>query len=76
MSSQTIEMKFNELLNNMNIKLINRLKLHISLITKNIDNRKSLKIKATDSSIQNKKIAFCSDLCFGIFSFNSYLDTR
>ena len=40
MSSQTIEMKFNELSNNMSIKLINGLRLYISLIKKNIDNGK------------------------------------
>ena len=45
MSSQTIEMKFNELSNNMSIKLINGLRLYISLIKKNIDNgKKSLKL--------------------------------
>ena len=43
MSSQTIEMKFNELSNNMSIKLINGLRLYISLIKKNIDNGKNLK---------------------------------
>ena len=34
MSNQAIEMKFNELSNNMNSKLINGLGLHISLIKK------------------------------------------
>ena len=30
--------------------------------------------KPADSSIQNKETAFCSELAFGILSFNSYLD--
>ena len=63
-------MKFNELSNNMSIKLINGLRLYISLIKKNIDNGKKI-LKTVDSSIQNKEIAFCSDLPFGILSFNS-----
>ena len=57
----------------MSIKLINGLGLYISLIKKNIDNGKNLKIKTVDSSIQNKEIAFCSDLPVRILSFNSYL---
>ena len=43
MSSQTTEMRFNKLSNNVNIKLINGLGLHISLIKKNINNGKNLK---------------------------------
>ena len=74
MSSQKTEMKFKKLSNNMNIKLVNGLGLHISLIKKNTDNGKNLKIKPVDSSIQNKEIACCSELPFGILSFNSYLD--
>ena len=74
MSSQKTEMKFKKLSNNMNIKLVNGLGLYISLIKKNIDNGKNLKIKPVDSSIQNKEIACCSELAFGILSFNSYLD--
>ena len=54
MSSQTIEIKFNEL----SKKLINGLTLNISLIKNNIDNEKYLKIKPVDSSIRNKEIAF------------------
>ena len=52
MSSQTIEIKFNEL----SKKLINGLTLNISLIKNNIDNEKYLKIKPFDSSIRNKEI--------------------
>ena len=74
MSSQKTHMKFKKLSNNMNIKLGNGLGLHISLIKKNTDNGKNLKIKPVDSSIQNKEIACCSELPFGILSFNSYLD--
>ena len=44
MSSQTTEMRFNKLSNNVNIKLINGLGLHIFLIKKNINNGKNLKI--------------------------------
>ena len=73
MSNQTTELKFNELSNTMSIKLINGLGLYISLIKKNIDNGKNLKKKTVDSSIQNKEIAFCSDLPVRILSFNSYL---
>ena len=54
MSSQIIEIKFNEL----SKKLINRLTLNISLIKNNIDNEKYLKIKPFDSSIRNKEIDF------------------
>ena len=52
MSSQIIEIKFNEL----SKKLINGLTLNISLIKNNIDNEKYLKIKPFDSSIRNKEI--------------------
>ena len=37
-------------------------------------NGKNPKIKLVGFSIQNKKIAFCSELPFGILSSNSYLD--
>ena len=76
MSNQAIEMKFNELSNNMNIKLINGSELHIFLIKKNIyiDNGKSTIIKPVDFSIKNKETDFCSELLFAILSFNSYLD--
>ena len=43
MPSQKIEMKFNELSNNMNIKLINELKLYTFLIKDNTDNGKIIK---------------------------------
>ena len=79
LSSQTIEMKFNELSNSMSIELINGLRLYSFLMKKNIDNEKNLKIKTVeivDSSIQNKEIAFSSDLPFGILSFTSYLDIK
>ena len=58
----------------MSIKLINALRLYISLIKRNIDNEKNLKITPPDSSIKNKEIAFCAKLLFGILSFTSYLD--
>ena len=70
------KMKFNKLSNDLNIKLINGWELYISLIKKNIDNGKNLKIKTVGYSIQNKQIAFCSKLPFGILSFNRYLDIR
>ena len=69
-------MKFNKLSNDLNIKLINGSELYISLIKKNINNGKNLKIKTVGYSIQNKQIAFCSKLPFGILSFNRYLDIR
>ena len=71
-SNQTIEIKFSELSN----KLINGLKLYISLIKRNIYNGKNLKINSVDSSSQNREVAFCSELPIGILSFNSYLDIR
>ena len=55
-SSETIQMKFNELSN----KLINGFELYIYLIESNIDNGKNLKTKPVDSCIQSKQIAFCS----------------
>ena len=42
MSSQLIEIKFNELSNNISIKLIDGLGLYIYLIKNNIGNRKKI----------------------------------
>ena len=56
-------MKFNELSNNMIIKLINGSGRYISLIKKHVH-----------FCIKNKDVTFCSELPFGILSFNSYLD--
>ena len=77
MSNQATEMKFNELSNNMNIKLINGSRLQIFLIKKYIYIlivEKNTIIKPVDFSIKNKEIDFRSELLFGILSFNSYLD--
>ena len=77
MSNQATEMKFNELSNNMNIKLINGSRLQIFLIKKYIYIlivEKNTIIKPVDFSIKNKEIHFRSELLFGILSFNSYLD--
>ena len=63
-------MKFNELWNNMSIKLIDGSRLYISLIKKNIGNGKNFKIKPVNFSIENKEIAFCCELPFGILSFD------
>ena len=48
--------------------------MYISIIEKNIDNGEKFKMKAVDCGIQSKEIALCSDLPFGILSFNNYLD--
>ena len=71
MSSQVIEIKLNELSNNTSIKLMDGLGLYIYLIKNNIDNGKQ---NPVDSIIKNNQIAFCSELYFGILSFNNYLD--
>ena len=57
-SNKTIEIKFNELSNNVSIKLINGLRLYISLIKRNIDNEKILKQHLLTLVLKTKKLLF------------------
>ena len=43
-------------------------------MTEYIFNGKNLKIKPIDSNFNNKQIAYCPDLPFGIISFNSFFN--
>ena len=48
---------------------------HILYITEYISNEKNLKIKPINSNFNNKPIAYCPDLPFGIISsFNSFIN--
>ena len=47
---------------------------HILYMTEYISSGKNLKIKPIDSSFNNKQIAYCPDLPFGIISFNSFFN--
>ena len=62
-----IERKFNELANHLCIKLSNDLKKLFS-IAKSTNNGKNLKIEPIDSSLKDKRIAYCDELPFGILS--------
>ena len=69
-----IEIKFNELVNNSGIRFIKGSKKSIVNTAEYISNEKNLKIKPIDSSFNNKRIAYCLELPFGIISFSSYLN--
>ena len=45
-------------------------------MTEYIFNGKNLKIKPIDSNFDNKQIAYCPDLPFGIISFNSFFNVE
>ena len=47
---------------------------HILYMTEYISNGKNLKIKPIDSNSNNKQIAYCPNLPFGIISFNSFVN--
>ena len=64
-----IEIKFNKLANNLDNRLLKETKNSILNIVEYISNGKNLKIKSVDSSLKNKRIAYCFELPFGIISF-------
>ena len=68
-----IEITFNELVNNLDIRLLKGSKKSILNIAEYISNGKNIKIKPIDSSFKNKHIAYCLELPFGIMSSSSYI---
>ena len=66
--------KYNKLSNDVNIKLIKGNRNVIIYTNNYINNGKNLNEKPIDLSIKNKKIAFYSNLPFGMLSFSSYVD--
>ena len=58
----------------MNIKLIKGNRNFILYTNNYINNGKNLNEKPIDLSIKNQKIAFCSNLPFGMLSFSNYVD--
>ena len=75
MSKLTIEereMEFNKLC----IHSTKGIAKHILYVAEYIANKKNFKEKRIDSSFNNKKIAYCPQLCDGIISFNSFIDTE
>ena len=71
-----IEIKFNELANNLDIRLLKRTKTSSLNIAEQITNEKDLKVKPIDSSFKNKRVAYCFELPFGIISSSSYVNTE
>ena len=47
---------------------------HILYTAEYISNGKNLEIKPIDSSFNNKQIAYCPQLSYGIISFDSFVD--
>ena len=71
-----IEIKINELANNLDIRLLKRTKTSSLNIAEQITNEKDLKVKPIDSSFKNKRVAYCFELPFGIISSSSYVNTE
>ena len=69
-------MRFNNLSNNLNIKLTKGNRSFILYIENYVNNVKNLNKKPIDLGIKNKRIAFCSNLSFQILSFSSYVDIK
>ena len=71
-----IEIKFNELANNLDIRLLKELCFENSIlnIAEYITNGKNLKIEPLDSSFKTKRIAYCLELPCGIIYFSSYVN--
>ena len=67
-----IEIKFNELGNNLNMRLIKKNKNYILNNAEYISNVKSFRIKPIDQSLKNKRKTYCFELLFGIISLSSY----
>ena len=77
MSSLSIKQrkgKYNKLSNDVNIKLIKGNRNVIIYTNNYINNGKNLNEKPLDLSIKNTKIAFYSNLPFGMLSFSNYVD--
>ena len=60
-----IETKFNELANDLDIRLLKGTKNFIFNIAEYSSNGEHLKIKPIDSSFKKKRIAYCLELSFG-----------
>ena len=69
-----IEIKFNELANNSDIRLLKGSKKSILNIVEYISNGKNLKIKPIDLSFKNKRIAYWLELPFRIIPSSSYVN--
>ena len=69
-----IEIIFHKLANNSDIRLLKGSKKSIPNIAAYISNGKNLKIKPNDSSFKNKRIAYCTELPFGIISSSNYVN--
>ena len=67
-------MKLNELFNQINIKLMKRIKNSLLYVKKYITNRMYLEKKPSDLNLTDKCIAYCFELPFGIISFFGYVD--
>ena len=77
MSNLTTEegkIKFNNLSNSLNIKVIKRYKKNIQYMIDYINKGKFLKIKPIDLSNKSKCMAYCSELLYGLLSYSSYAD--
>ena len=77
MSNLTTEegkIKFNNLSNSLNIKVIKRYKKNIQYMIDYINKGKFLKIKPIDLSYKSKCMAYCSELLYGLLSYSSYAD--
>ena len=61
-----IEIKFNELANDLDIRLLKGTKNSVLNISEYISNRKNLRIRPIDSSFENKCLAYCLELPFEI----------
>ena len=65
-----IEIKFNELASNLDIRLLKGPKKLILIIAEYISNGKNFKIKPINSGLKNKCIDYCLELPYGtIFSY-------
>ena len=71
-----MEIEFNELANNLDIRLIRGTKNSILNIAEYITNGKNIKIKPAHSSLKNKCKANYFKLPFGIMSFSSFGNTE
>ena len=68
------KMKFNKLSNNLNIKFIQGTGNSILYMKDYINNKKKINRNLIDLGLENKQIAFCAELPFGLLSFFSYVD--
>ena len=72
MKELRMEIKFNELASNLDIRLFKRSNKSILNIVEYVSKGKNLKTKLIDSSFKNKHTTYCLELPFRIISFSSY----